>query len=212
MTTEMAPHDQQLEYWDTVFAGSKYFYGSEPGPVARRAVRYHRPVCPSGGTAIDFGCGEGQDLAFLAAEGYDAVGIEFTAHGVAKTRQLLAGRALSAEVRQMDLRKLEVHTQYDLVLAVNSLQFLGPDADAALDRVIKKVAPRGVLGLSLFAREEDTPPVENDIYRATLSELQARLQSVLGSWQMLEAANLWQWNRAIDRPQAFVTLIAHRMR
>lgn len=212
MNSEMAPHDKQFEHWNTVFAAPKYFYGSEPGPVARRAVRYHRPLLPNGGTAIDFGCGEGQDLAFLAEQGYDATGIEFTSHGRAKTQKLLAERALKAEVRQADLRDYQVDKPYDLVLAINSLQFLGRDADAALKMVIASVARGGVLGLSLFAREESAAAIEGDIYRVTLDELNERLQSTLGEWQMLEAANLWQWNRSLDRPQAFVTLIAQRVR
>ena len=204
--------DAQLDYWNTTYAGSKYFYGAEPGPIARRAVRYHRPLLPIGGTAIDFGCGEGQDLAFLAEQNYHAVGLEFTPHGVAKSRQLLADRDLTAEVHPIDLRDYQPTSQYDLVLAVNSIQFLGLDGSEVLDRVIASVARGGVLGLSLFAREENAASVENGIFRVTLNELIERLQSTLNQWQMLEGANLWQWNRSIDRPQAFTTLIAQRVR
>ena len=68
----------EYQRWSAVFAGDDYYYGSEPGPVARRAVRYHRRYRPRGGTALDAGCGEGQDLAFLAEQGYVATGVEFT--------------------------------------------------------------------------------------------------------------------------------------
>src|SRR2546423_195422 len=60
----------EFQRWSAVYAGDQYYYGSEPGPVARRAVRYHRQYRPRGGTALDAGCGEGQDLAFLAERGY----------------------------------------------------------------------------------------------------------------------------------------------
>lgn len=212
LATATEPADKQFEYWNTAYAGSKYFYGSEPGPVARRAVRYHRPLLPAGGTAIDFGCGEGQDLAFLAEQNYAATGLELTSHGATKARQLLSERDLTAEVRQIDLRSYQVEQQFDLVLAINSIQFLGRDGDEILNRVIESVARGGVLGLSLFARETSASPIENDIFRVTLDELTDRLQSTSSAWQMLEAANVWQWNRSIDRPQAFVTLIAQRVR
>src|SRR5207302_10437115 len=86
------PADPQYRFWNTAFAGADYYYGSEPGPVARRAVRYHRPWLPRGGTALDAGCGEGQDLAFLVECGYAATGLDFTESGVRKAEELLRER------------------------------------------------------------------------------------------------------------------------
>ncbi|HEU4753709.1 MAG TPA: class I SAM-dependent methyltransferase, partial [Armatimonadota bacterium] len=84
--------DAELDRWTRLFSGAEYFYGQDAGPVARRAVRYHRAYRPGGGRALDAGCGEGQDLAFLAERGYEATGIEFTAPGAEKARRLLAER------------------------------------------------------------------------------------------------------------------------
>ena len=93
--------------------------------------------------------------------------------------------------------------QFDLVLAVNCLQFLGADAPRALQRVKELVAPGGVIGLSMFARDDAaTAPVDGTIYRWTLDELQLNFTG----WQPFEAARLWQWNG--ESPQPFVTLIA----
>lgn len=232
---------QNLQYqkWNSIYADHKYFYGQEPGPVARRAVRYHRPLCPSGGTALDVGCGEGQDLAFLAECGYQATGVDFTEHGVAKTRRLLEQRHLQAQVLQCDARQHDFVHQYNLVIAVNSLQFMGAAAGDCLARVMDAVAPGGIIGLSLFARDENIMPLRDDIFYLTLPELMARFQNGgsasdsgapsdgdaasenAGSghskiwssktWQMLEAAQLWQWSHAAEEPQAFVTLIAQRL-
>src|SRR5688572_4573285 len=105
--TNPAPDDTQYQQWNTIFASEGYYYGSEPGPVARRAVRYHHPQFPTISTALDVGCGEGQDLAYLAAQGYEATGIEFTPHGVTKTQQLLSKRGLQGNVQQQDLRTFE---------------------------------------------------------------------------------------------------------
>lgn len=198
--------DSELQRWSRIYAGPEYYYGEDPGPVARRAVRYHRAVARSGGAALDAGCGEGQDLAFLAERGYAATGVEFTAEGAEKARQFLAARDLPGEVLHQDLRTWELTRRYDLVLAVNSVQFLGADAPAALDVLMEATAPGGVIGLSLFAREGNVPTVSGTVYFTTLEELLQRFEG----WQMIEAANLWQWGGS-GLPQAFVTLIARKI-
>jgi SAM-dependent methyltransferase len=206
-TDAKQPVDLELSRWRRIYDGDRYYYGEDPGPVARRAVRYHRPSLPRGGTALDAGCGEGQDLAFLAECGYQATGVEFTPEGARKARRLLEGRGRAAEVLHQDLRDLPASgPPFDLVLAVNTLQFLGADALPSLDRLMERVAPGGVIGLSLFGREQGEPERSGTVWFVTLEEVLARF----AGWQRLEAAKLWQWNAATDEAQAFVTLIARK--
>ncbi len=195
----------ELERWTRNFAESEYFYGHDPGPVSRRAVRYHRPLVRKNQTAnaLDVGCGEGQDLLFLAQQDYDATGLDFTQTGIAKARAIVEDNGQRANLVQADILDWTSDAQFDLVLAVNCLQFLGSDAPRALNRVKELVKPGGVIGLSMFARDDAaTPPVDETIYRWTLDELQLNFSG----WQPLEAARLWQWNG--ESPQPFVTLIA----
>jgi 2-polyprenyl-3-methyl-5-hydroxy-6-metoxy-1,4-benzoquinol methylase len=199
--------DYELQRWSRTFAGEDYYYGEDPGLVARRVVRYHRPFMSQGKMALDVGCGEGQDLAFLAEQGYEAVGIDFTPEGVSKSQRLLQSRGLRAEVLRQDIRDLDTSHHYDLVLAVNSLQFMGADALLCLNRLMKTVAPGGIIGLSLFARNPEEPQVAGTLFCTTLEELLERFSS----WQLLEAAKLWQWNTRSGEPQAFATLIARNV-
>ena len=209
-TIRQAIADGELERWSRVYAGDHYHYGEEPGPVARRAVRYHRASSPRGGTALDAGCGEGQDLVFLVERGYEATGIEFTPEGARKARRFLEYRGLHAEVLEQDLRDLDPARQHDLVIAVNSVQFMGTDAPACLDRLLEAVAPGGVIGLSLFARDAAAPELAGTLWFTTLEELLGRLETGPEPWQPIEAANLWQWNPATSEPEPFVTLIARK--
>lgn len=208
-TDPHAPVDQELRRWSGIYAGSEYYYGDDAGPVARRTVRYHHYF--PGATALDLGCGEGQDLAFLAERGYAATGVELTGEGAEKSRRLLASRGLTGTVIEADARAFLMTdrpaARFDLVLAANSLQFLGPDAPECLNRLMAVVAPGGVIGLSLFAREPGGPEVSGTVYFTTLDDLLQRFQG----WQMLEAARLWQWNVATNQPQPFVTLIARNL-
>ena len=195
----------ELERWTRTFAGSEYFYGHDPGPVARRAVRYHRPLISphQAPTALDVGCGEGQDLLFLAQQHYNSTGLDFTETGIAKAREIVENNGERAKLVRADILDWQTSDKFDLVLAINSLQFLGAEAPRALQRVKELVKPGGIIGLSMFARDDAaTPPAEGTIYRWTLEELQMNFTN----WSPFEAARLWQW--AADGPQPFVTLIA----
>ncbi len=209
------PADPQYQFWNAAFAGPQFYYGFEPGPVARRAARYHRPLWKTESpSALDIGCGEGQDLMFLAQTGYDATGLEWTPSGADKARRLLENNSLKAEVVVSDWREYSCDHTFDLVLAVNALQFMGEGAAEGLDKTIAAVAPQGVLGLSLFEREENEERLRNGVAFFTMPELLARFdyQGENRQWQMLETARLWQWNRQTNAPQPFITLVAQRIK
>ncbi|PQV63155.1 Methyltransferase domain-containing protein [Abditibacterium utsteinense] len=196
-------HSGEFKRWSQLFASPDFYYGTAPGPVARRAVRYHRPLQTLGGTALDAGSGEGQDTRFLAECNYDVTAVEWTSEGVEKSRRLLSEKNLTADLVQADLRFWNTQKRFDLVISINSLQFLGSDAPAALEKLKSVVAPGGVLGISVFGRENaGENPLDGEIYRWTLDEILANFSG----WQPFEAARLWQWGAS--GPQPFVTLIA----
>ena len=210
--------NSQREKWSAIYQGPQYYYGFDAGPVARRAIRYHRPLVQVGSTpcpptALDVGCGEGQDIAFLSENHYRATGLDFVPHAIEKAKSLIAKRNLDAQLFQTDLRDWHWNEKFDLVLAVNSLQFLGSEAPQVLEKVIASVATSGVLGISLFGCET-SEHIESGVYFSSLENLLARFnhESENRDWQMLEATKLWQWNAAANAPQPFVTLIAQRLK
>jgi SAM-dependent methyltransferase len=207
----------QREKWSAIYRGPAFYYGSDAGPIARRAVRYHRPLRQGGSTpalptALDVGCGEGQDLAFLCENHYRATGLDFVPSAVEKAKKLVARHNCEARLIQTDLRDWHWDEKFDLVLAANSLQFLGSDAPQILEKVIASVAAAGVLGVSVFGCENGER-VENGVYFSSLENLLSRFnhKGVNREWQMFEMTNLWQWNTAANAPQPFVTLIAQRL-
>ena len=198
--------ETERERWSRTFSGSSFFYGLDPGPVARRAVKYARSLRSEGGTALDAGSGEGQDLLFLAQSGYDALGLDFTPEGIEKARLLLAQNGQQARLEVADLATWLTDERFDLVLSINALQFVGPDAPLVLERLQHVVKAGGVLGFSAFAREEKAePPFDGALYRFHLDELLATFDR----WQPFEAARLWQWGAG--GPQPFVTLVAGKI-
>lgn len=197
---------EEHAHWSRIFSGSSFYYGLEPGSVARRAVKYARSLSSSGGRALDAGCGEGQDLLLLSQSGYDSLGLDFTQPGIDKARLLLTKNGHSARLEVADLLEWNTDERFDLVLCINCLQFLGADAPRVLKRLQETVAPNGVLGFSAFAREtESDEALQEGIYRFHLDELLLNFSE----WQPFEAARLWQWGQS--GPQPFVTLVAGKL-
>ena len=205
----------QRAKWSAIYAGPNYHYGFDAGPVARRAIRYVQPLHAGRSTpsALDVGCGEGQDIAFLCECGYQTTGLDFVPDAISKAEKLLEARQLQADLHAGDLRDWNWNAQYDLVLAVNSLQFLGGDAPAVLALVSQSVAVGGVLGFSIFACETGSE-VREGVFFIALEELLNRFdcKGEKRSWQMLETAQLWQWNTRMNARQPFVTLIAQKLK
>jgi SAM-dependent methyltransferase len=193
----------QQQFWHQTFAGDSFYYGHDAGPVARRAVRY----ATSRGEALDIGCGEGQDLAFLAQCGYSATGLDFTATGIEKTQRLLAAQHLNAHTVQADVSTFDFapwRDRFALVLCVNVLQFVGGTAPRVLDDIAACVAPGGILGLSVFAPGELNAG-RDELWLCEEREL---VQQLAPHFAMIETASLRQWKG--DAAQPFSTVIARR--
>ncbi|BCM91640.1 hypothetical protein IAD21_03515 [Abditibacteriota bacterium] len=200
--------ETELERWSRIFSGSSFFYGSEPGSVARRAVKYARSLKATGGNALDAGCGEGQDLLLLAQSGYDCLGLDFTREGIAKAKHLLGQNGHKSRLEVADLTQWNTSERFDLVLCINALQFVGSEAPQVLNKLKSLVAPGGVFGFSAFAREDiDEAPLEGSLYRFHLNELLLNF----ADWQPFEAARLWQWGGNGGGPQPFATLVAGKI-
>lgn len=103
------------------------------GQVNPTLVRFASDLEP--GTALDVGCGEGADVAWLDEQGWDVLGIDFAPTAVERTR----ARGLHAEVASFDDFN---RGPFDLV----SVHFGGVRADAAAVAHLESlVAPGGTL-------------------------------------------------------------------
>jgi SAM-dependent methyltransferase len=118
--------------------------GRGPGDAA--AVIYRRDIRPllpppSAGPVIDIGCGSGQLVRCLLADGYDAFGIDISPEQVA-----LAQADGLRQVRQGDHRQLlrEYADQVAAVTATDLLEHLTkPEVLATFDTVAAALAPGG---------------------------------------------------------------------
>lgn len=132
-----------------------------------------RPVWPAllsgaavspGARVLDIGCGSGQLLAYLAAEGFVASGADPASRMVELAREHAPG----ADVRLGGFEALPFpEGAFDAVIAVNSLQF-SHDPIAALRGASRLLAPGGAIGIASWAEtsRNDIETVEDALAAA----------------------------------------------
>ncbi|WP_316525823.1 class I SAM-dependent methyltransferase [Kitasatospora brasiliensis] len=130
--------------WDDRYAASELVWGVEPNRWVVREMAGHTP-----GHALDLAAGEGRNAIWLAAQGWEVTGLDFSAVALERAERLTA--ELPDEVadrltwRHGDARTVEAPAAgYDLVL-VAYLQLPAADRRDALRRAADALAPGGTL-------------------------------------------------------------------
>ncbi len=86
--------------WDERYAGPEFAYGTEPNDfLAATAERY----LPAGGEVLSLAEGEGRNGVFLARRGFRVTGVDGSAVGLAKARELAAKHGVTIETIVSDL-------------------------------------------------------------------------------------------------------------
>jgi SAM-dependent methyltransferase len=126
--------------WDRRYEGSELVWTAEPN---RFLVAETETLAP--GRVIDLACGEGRNAVWLAERGWQSVGVDFSAVGLQKARELASGRGVNVECVAADLLDYRPDPQaFDLVL-VFYLQLAGTERRPILQAAAEAVAPSGTL-------------------------------------------------------------------
>ena len=96
--------------WDERYGAGELVWGAGPNRFLVDEVTDLRP-----GTALDVACGEGRNAIWLASIGWQVVGVDFSAVGLDKARQLAKQRGVRVDWVQADLTTWEPPSGYDLV-------------------------------------------------------------------------------------------------
>lgn len=128
--------------WDERYAGADAVWSGNPNPqLVTEAGRL------SPGTALDVGCGEGGDVIWLAQQGWQVTGADFSATGLARAAQHAeqAGVGDRTDWWQVDAREFAAGGRsYDLV-ASHFLHLPDGGMVEAVGRLAEAVAPGGHL-------------------------------------------------------------------
>jgi ubiquinone/menaquinone biosynthesis C-methylase UbiE len=106
------------------------------------------------GTALDIGCGTGDNSIYLAKHGWRATGVDFVAKALEKARAKAAADGVAVTFAQADVTRLSsegVGKGFDLIVDTGCLHGMSPqDRDAYVREVTTVAAPDARLLLIEF--------------------------------------------------------------
>jgi len=111
-------HDKDKSRWDSKYDTETYIFGVTPIPFLVENLS----LLPKGRT-LDIAMGEGRHGVYLAAKGFDVLGLDISEKGLQKAHQLARDQNTTIETRVVDL---ETHTlkknTYDLIVCTYYMQ------------------------------------------------------------------------------------------
>lgn len=126
--------------WDARYATTELVWTAEPNRFVVTEVEALRP-----GRALDVACGEGRNAVWLAADGWDAVGVDFSPVALDKARGLAGRAGVQVDFVLADVTSYEPPAGgFDLVV-IAYLHLPAPSFTQVLARAVSALAPGGVL-------------------------------------------------------------------
>lgn len=126
------------EDWNQSYADTGLLWSAAPNRFLVAEVGELEP-----GRALDLACGEGRNAVWLAEQGWQVVGVDYSDVALAKAARLAAERGVDVELLEADLLVYEPPSLgYDLV-CVLYLQLPQDERRLVLGRAAAAVAPGG---------------------------------------------------------------------
>ena len=123
-------------------------------PADEAAVEFYRAEADGkGGRVLELGCGTGNKLIPIAADGHPSVGLDLSPNMLAEARRKADERGVSVDWLQGDMRDVDLDDEFDLIfIAANALLHLhrADDIVQCFRAVRRHLAPSGRLVFDVF--------------------------------------------------------------
>jgi tellurite methyltransferase len=161
---------------------------------------------PMRGRLLDLGCGEGRDAVLFASLGFEVDAVDGAPTGVQRAREGLKRAGLSGKVWQGDLAEIDWKDAYDVILANQSIQFVGNEALRVLKQVQDHTEPDGWNIIGMFTWEAYDWRKEKDVYCLD----QRELKHLYRGWRIFEYSESLVWSPRRGDYLSFANLIARK--
>jgi ubiquinone/menaquinone biosynthesis C-methylase UbiE len=171
--------------WNEIYRNATGF-NKQPNQLLVDAVAKRKP-----GTALDVAQGEGRNGLFLAQQGWQVTGVDFSDEGLRVARARADQLKVPLTTINADLAQFDYGVdKWDLVAMIYAL-----DDPAALQKIKRSIKPGGLLVIEFFHSEEAPGKVDDNFARGELAKLFANEFDIIQD-EVVEAVPDWAMDRA----------------
>jgi len=159
------------------------------------------------GTALDLGCGAGQNALWLARQGWRVTGIDIAPTAIRSARSEAALLNIEVEFLVADLTSWQPERAYDLVISTYALPPEGPGRTRALALAVDAVRPHG----SLLIAEFDVSMADSGSWKAHDLLSLDQVLPLLDGWTVSAAGVVERMHAHGDEQERYpIVLVAAR--
>ncbi|HZX12039.1 MAG TPA: methyltransferase domain-containing protein [Candidatus Nanoarchaeia archaeon] len=135
------------------------------------------------GSALDLGCGTGDDLLFLAERGFEVHGVDISDVALGHFKKKADAKKQKVRAVHADLSSYILEQDYDAIILVSILQFIPrEDALKLFAQMQERTRLGGINMISCFKQE---PPAYQSSSRAFFAR-EGELLQIYSNWSILE--------------------------
>jgi tellurite methyltransferase len=108
------------DYWDSMYSLPERYRAEKPSAEVVAAAVLLSP----GARIIDIGCGDGRNVIFLAAQGFQVTAVDIAPAAIAKTQQIANEHGLKITGIVQDMRALSLDGDYNLIVSTGCLHMI----------------------------------------------------------------------------------------
>jgi len=135
------PESPKQRSWNERYAASELVWGAEPNRFVAEAFAGVRPR----GRALDLACGEGRNAIWLAEQGWEATGVDFSHVAIERARALAGQRGVAVRFVEADVTRWQPERGGFALVVIAYLQLPEEAMGRALERAAAALAPGGEL-------------------------------------------------------------------
>jgi SAM-dependent methyltransferase len=139
LTAQTPP--ERRGFWDDVFRKGEVAFHKDASKLLQYAIRDRKP-----GTAIDLGMGEGRNAVFLASQGWQVTGVDFSREAVKQARARASASHLSITAVIDDLDHFDLgRANWDLIALFYMHAWFHESKLNVPERLMEALRPGGLL-------------------------------------------------------------------
>lgn len=132
-------------YFENLFSQKKNFVFRYDRGIMRDILKYK-----SSGKVLDLGCGSGGLSLDLAKKGFDVTCIDISKTAIKKIKEEAEKREVKINAICKDIEEFEVKEDYDIILMLGILQFIGKKGEDYIKKIQERTKKRGINIIDAF--------------------------------------------------------------